>query len=98
MKCPCGGNTAVVETRTVDNTPKRKRKCELCNQSFYTLETFLEMASGISGRKPKPKPDAKGLYSAPAAKELKAQKVDVRRKNEDRKSKVPSYFIEEEDW
>jgi hypothetical protein len=56
------------------------------------------MASGISGRKPKPKPDAKGLYSAPAAKELKAQKVDVRRKNEDRKSKVPSYFIEEEDW
>jgi transcriptional regulator NrdR family protein len=96
MKCPCGGNTAVVETRTVDNVPKRKRKCELCNQSFYTLETFLEMAAGRSGRRPQP--NAQGLYTVPDAKEIKAQKVETRRRNEDRKTRVPSYFIEEEDW
>jgi len=96
MKCPCGGDTAVVETRTVDNTPKRKRKCELCNQSFYTLETFLEMAAGRSGRRPQP--NAQGLYTVPDAKEIKAQKVETRRRNEDRKTRVPSYFIEEEDW
>ena len=86
----------MIETRTVDNTPKRKRKCELCDQSFYTLETFLEMAAGRSGRKPQP--NAQGLYTVPDAKEIKAQKVETRRKNEDRKPKVPSYFIEEEDW
>lgn len=96
MKCPCGGDTVVIDTRTVDNTPKRKRKCELCNQAFYTLETFLEMASGRSGRKPKP--NEQGLYTIPDVKKIKAQKVEVRRKNEDRKMKVSSYFIEEEDW
>lgn len=96
MKCPCGGNTAVIDTRTIDNTPKRKRKCELCNQAFYTAETFVRMATGKPEKKPKP--NEQGLYTVPDAKKIKAQKVEVRRKNEDRKAKVPSYFIEEEDW
>jgi hypothetical protein len=96
MRCPCGGNTVVMETRTVDNTPKRKRKCELCNQAFYTLETFLEMASGKPGRKPNPIPEPKPM--AKKAAEVHRKRVEVRRSNEDRKMKVSSYFIEEEDW
>jgi len=54
------------------------------------------MAAGRSGRRPQP--NAQGLYTVPDAKEIKAQKVETRRRNEDRKTRVPSYFIEEEDW
>ena len=95
MKCKCGGDTMVVLTRTIDGVPKRKRKCDLCGQSFYTIETFLEMASGKPGPKPKPKPPKP---MAEKAAEIHRKRVEVRRKNEDRKTKVPSYFIEEEDW
>lgn len=96
MKCKCGGDTLVLETRTTDGIPKRKRKCSLCGQSFYTQEIFLEMASGKPGRKPKAPPEPKSM--AQKAAEIHRKRVEVRRKNEDRKPRVPSYFIEEEDW
>lgn len=96
MKCKCGGNTVVVETRVVEDVPKRKRKCILCSQAFYTAEVFLEMAMGRSGRRTKDNPPPKPM--AQKAAEIHRKRVEVRRKNEDRKSKVPSYFIEEEDW
>lgn len=96
MKCKCGGDTVVVETRTVDGVPKRKRKCGLCGQAFFTVETFLEMVSSKPGPKPKAKVEPKPM--AEKAAEIHRKRVEVRRKNEDRKTKVPSYFIEEEDW
>jgi hypothetical protein len=44
-----------------------------------------------------PKPDVKGLYTKPDAAEIKKQKVELRRKAEDRRMRVPNYFIEEDD-
>lgn len=103
MKCVCGGETEVMNTRTIDGYKRRQRKCVLCAQSFYTKEVRI---SGIEiepvPTKPKPKPDKRGVYTKKAASEVKQQKVDVRRKLEDMKEKktvrVSNYYIEDEEW
>jgi predicted RNA-binding protein YlxR (DUF448 family) len=103
MKCVCGGETEVVNTRTVDGYKRRQRKCVLCAQSFYTKEVRI---SGIDiepvTTKPKPKPDKRGVYTKETAAEVKQQKVDARRNLEDlqekRRMRVSNYFIEDEDW
>jgi hypothetical protein len=46
-------------------------------------------------KKPVPLPDERGLYKQPDVATLKMRSVENRRKNEDR---VPSYFIEDEDY
>ena len=43
-----------------------------------------------------PKPDKKGLYTKQDAAAVKKIKVETRRKNEDRKNRVSSYFIEDD--
>ena len=55
-------------------------------------------------RKPIPKPDAKGLYTSPDAvevkklqTEIKNKKIELRRNAEDRRARVPDYFIEEDE-
>jgi len=55
-------------------------------------------------RKPIPTPDDKGLYTAPDAvevrklqAEIKNKKIELRRAAEDRRARVPNYFIEEDD-
>ena len=105
MKCKCGGTTLVTTTKQIPEGIFRRRKCSVCKEIIATLES--EVSTPGSGRytkegtrKPKtlPKPDNQGLYTKPDVKIIKAQKVETRRKNEDRKARVPSYFIEEEDW
>jgi hypothetical protein len=54
------------------------------------------MATGKAGRKPNPVPEPKPMAKQAAA--VHRKRVEVRRSNEDRKMKVSSYFIEEEDW
>ena len=84
MKCPCGGNTVVTQTRARDNTLKRTRKCNLCNQAFYTTEVFLDWAVG----KPGPKTQDKNLFSPTPEEVAKAnkKKVEARRKLEDKRA------------
>jgi hypothetical protein len=41
-------------------------------------------------------PDARGLYQPKDVPAIKMQKVEVRRKNEDRKMRVSNYFIEDD--
>lgn len=55
-------------------------------------------------RKPIPKPDANGLYTPPDADEvrkrqaeIKNKKIELRRNAEDRRARVPDYFIEEDE-
>ena len=43
-------------------------------------------------------PDERGLYKPKDVPKIKMKKVEVRRSNEDRKMRVPSYFIEDEDY
>ena len=43
-------------------------------------------------------PDERGLYQPKDVPAIKMKKVEVRRNNEDRKMRVPSYFIEDEDY
>lgn len=43
-------------------------------------------------------PDERGLYKPKDVPKIKMKKVEVRRNNEDRKMRVPSYFIEDEDY
>jgi len=95
MQCDCGGKTYVVNTRQHDKKIRRQRKCEKCREWFYTVEV-REFAAFKEVPVEKPKPMAK------VAEKVHRKKVETRRKLEDikqeRKLRVPSYFIEEEDY
>ena len=97
MKCLCGGETVVMETRTIDDIFRRRRKCNGCGEYFFTKEVFMYMA--------KDNPNAamarpKALLTIPEVSKAQRKKVETRRKLEDikreKKLKVPSYFIEED--
>lgn len=97
MKCPCGGETVVLETRTIDEMFRRKRRCGTCGEDFYTNEVFLYAAKDRPNRNPaKPK----ALLTKPEAAAVHRKKVETRRKLEDvkreKRMRVPSYFIEED--
>lgn len=99
MNCSCGGETKVTESRMVEGALKRRRKCLTCNGVFYTQEVFLYK----SGENPNKKtPSKKQYFTKPEAEGIKRKRVETRRKLEDikqeRKQRVPNYFIEEEDW
>ena len=89
MLCDCGGRTEVVNTRQIDQGVRRQRKCVTCRASFLTTE-YRDA--------PKPAPPVVEKPLAKRAAEIHRKKVEARRKNEDRRSYVPNYFIEEEDY
>jgi len=99
MKCKCGGNTQV--TTTLKQSPLegvvRYRKCGDCGERFQTLETVIKTRS--AGR-PRVKPLP--VYTPAEVSKIKAVKVAARRKSEDiqeskqRRSRVSSYFIEDD--
>lgn len=42
MKCRCGGDTFVTDSRAGElNTIRRRRQCESCNKRFTTYETSI---------------------------------------------------------
>lgn len=93
MLCDCGGKTYVVNTRQMPESIRRQRKCASCKQSFYTLESRMEEVQIIPApvKKPAEKPMAQ------KAADVHRKRVEIRRKNEDHKMRVPSYFIEDEE-
>ena len=100
LNCECGGSTMVVDTRTMDGVLRRKRKCNVCSGVFFTKEEFLYKAAD-NPNLPQPKPEKpKGVFSESVVKAVNRKKVETRRKVEDlkqeRKMRVPSYFIEED--
>lgn len=112
MKCECGGHTLVSSTVQRPDGVLRRRKCAACARNFATMEyevstpgagahNHVRKAKAKTRAKPKtqavPKPDAQGLYTKPDAAEIKKQRVELRRKAEDRRMRVPNYFIEEDD-
>ena len=76
MKCSCGGDTAVTETRTVDGILRRRRRCKVCEYVFWSKEIFDRDV------RPPPTPKPKQLYTNPEAAAIKKKKVDARRKSE----------------
>lgn len=102
MNCSCGGETLVAETRIIEGIIRRRRKCKKCEYVFWTKEVF-DREPGVQGKLIGSPP--KQIYTEPEAVAIKTKKVQTRRKLEDiksekkeRKLRVPSYFIEEEDW
>ena len=103
MKCKCGGNsqvTSTVKQSTLDGV-LRYRKCESCKARFQTLETVIETRS--AGRPPNlVKFKAPPVYTPAEVSKIKAVQTAVRRKSEDirenqqRRSRVSSYFIEDD--
>lgn len=48
MKCLCGGDTSVSDSRTVPNNPhstRRRRECLACGKRFTTYEVMDSMAT-----------------------------------------------------
>jgi hypothetical protein len=96
MICDCGGETKVMQTMPIKDVIKRRRKCMECKKLIHTLEvraTVQELEDIEPPPKPKPLPPM-----ARVAKVVNKKRVDARRVNEDRRSKVPSYFIEDDDY
>jgi len=94
MQCPkCNAVSSVSTTIQLDKEIKRHRRCKDCSHTFVTLETILGSAPKGRPPKPRPVPDERGIYTPAAAVKLKMQKVEVRRKIEDR---VSSYYIEDD--
>lgn len=94
MQCPkCNANSNVSTTVRLDKDTKRHRKCKACGNNFVTIESIVESLSVGRPAKQKPVPDPRGIYTPSDAVSLKMQKVETRRKNEDR---VSSYYIEDD--
>lgn len=96
MKCDCGGKTDVVQTMQVQDAVKRRRKCAECKKSMYTLEVRATVVE-VEPEPPKPKPEPIKPM-AQAAKTIHQKRVEARRSNEDRRSRVPSYYIEDDEY
>ena len=88
MQCPkCSAGSSVSTTVQLDKEVKRHRKCKACGNNFVTIESVIEYVPVGRPAKQKPVPAATDTLSA------RVQKVEVRRKNEDR---VSSYYIEDD--
>jgi transcriptional regulator NrdR family protein len=94
MKCNCGGKTEVMQTMPIQDTVKRRRKCVDCKKLMHTLEVRAEVLE-MEPEPPKPEP-VKPM--AKVAKTIHQKRVDTRRTNEDRRNRVPNYFIEEDEY
>lgn len=95
MFCKCGSRkSAVVNTLNGEDFIRRQRRCSDCNSSFFTRESRIELDTRV-GRpaKLKPVPNAHGLFKEEDVSAMKKEKVDTRRRNEDR---VSDYCIEDE--
>lgn len=76
MKCPaCNGATYVIDTRQQVGGVRRQRRCKNCQQTHYSGEVWLATLSQAQ----------KGAYTHEEAAAIKRQRVDARRKNEDRR-------------
>lgn len=96
MKCDCGGRTDVVQTIQVQDAVRRRRKCAECKKSMYTLEVRATVVE-VEPEPPKPKPEPVKPM-AQAAKTIHQKRVKTRRTNEDRRNRVPNYFIEDDEY
>ena len=111
MKCPkCyHPKSSVTQTRKhASEGILRSRKCGKCEAIFSTLESIHDESPKVGrARKevvspPLPLPTLKDNKTTKQdAALIKKIKTEIRRKNEDlqrKKLKVPSYFIEDEDY
>jgi hypothetical protein len=97
MKCDCGSRTDVVQTMQVKDTVKRRRKCVDCKKLLYTLEVRAEVLD-VALEPPEPRPPGLIKPMAAAAKTIHQKRVEARRSNEDRRNRVPSYYIEDDEY
>ena len=89
MFCACGNKrSAVINTVKMGKGIRRQRRCTGCNTNFYTMEALY-----VKPVTEKIKPDERGLFTKPDVAKINKEKVEIRRRIEDR---VPSYFIEDD--
>ena len=98
MKCKCGGDSSVTSTVKNNTGVFRRRKCHSCGEKFQTMEVVVEPKYKKAKLEPLPPvPEEKDIYTKKEAIQVKRRAVAVRRINEDRKLRVPTYFIEDEE-
>jgi hypothetical protein len=78
MKCKdCGDRTYVVLTQKQLGGVRRLRKCNKCEFKAYTGEVWLALL---------PPPEPKPTYTKEEVSAMKKKVVNIRRKNEDRRT------------
>ena len=78
MKCKdCGDRTYVVLTQKQLGGVRRLRKCNKCGFKAYTGEVWLALL---------PSPEPKPTYTKEEVSAMKKKVVNIRRKNEDRRT------------
>lgn len=79
MRCSCGGDTRVVDSRILDFGLRRRRLCMECGNRFNTLETVLKESRKI----PKPVAKKAPYVAKEVAEKIKQKKLQARRGVED---------------
>lgn len=79
MRCSCGGDTRVVDSRVQDLGLRRRRLCLECGKRFSTLETVLPEVQ----KEPKPVAKKAPYVAKEVAEKLKQKKLQARRGVED---------------
>lgn len=79
MRCSCGGDTRVVDSRLIDKALRRRRICMECGNRFNTLETVMPQTE----RKPKPVKTEPAFVTAEVSAKIKEKKTHARRQLED---------------
>lgn len=86
MKCACGADTKVVDTRLVEGRQRRRRVCMDCGKRFNTYEVHEhELPEKEVEEKPKePRPLKKTIYvSKETAQQIKEKRRKARHMIED---------------
>ena len=79
MKCKCGGDTRVVDSRIVEGGLRRRRLCLDCGFRFSTLETVLEEKP----KEPKPSKNKSNYTAKEVVDQIRKKKLQARRAVED---------------
>jgi transcriptional regulator NrdR family protein len=79
VRCSCGGDTRVVDSRIIGASLRRRRLCMECGKRFSTLETVLVEEP----KQPKPVKEKIPYVAKEVAEKIKQKKLHARRAVED---------------
>lgn len=73
MRCRCGGDTQVTDSRVIEEGMRRRRHCTSCNRRFTTYETTAKPANHAARRDYKKRYDAERYAAQTDEQKLRAK-------------------------
>lgn len=93
MKCSCGGDTRVVDSRPQETSLRRRRLCVQCGRRFSTLESELPEKTRV------PKAVKQDMFlPAEVAERIRKKKLETRRTLEELRGTKEEADIYDDDF